>query len=356
MLNQRTDRDISTQVNALTNSAGSYTSSLATGFAPRFGVLSDLGYLNGRFKTGSIRHDVAVGSSGYAFNSYSDVTNPSAASVLLGSASISEPGHLRAAGRRHPAARQSLHLQRGPSAGLQRRRHRHARSSTGRSGSPLSQDWIWTDNYNNASVRTGGYRTNGVSPLESVMYKPAANMTVYGTYGSSLQQGDLAPGTAANPGEALPPYRSTQAEVGYKLAAAPGRASRRRCSGSIDRSRTPIRSTTSSRFPAIRSTTGVEATLSGRVASRLVLSGGLTVLDTNVTKTGNASHGQQAFRRHSRVQVEPADRVSAAGRDGHVPERQLAVRRPPSDRRHQLDLHAGVQRRRSRRALRPHRS
>ena len=66
VLSQRTDRDISTQVNALTNSAGNYTSSLATGFAPRFGVLSDLGYLNGRFTTGSIRHDVAFGSAGYS--------------------------------------------------------------------------------------------------------------------------------------------------------------------------------------------------------------------------------------------------------------------------------------------------
>ena len=44
VLDQRTDRDISTQVNALTNSTGSYTSSLATGFAPQFGVTSDLGY------------------------------------------------------------------------------------------------------------------------------------------------------------------------------------------------------------------------------------------------------------------------------------------------------------------------
>ena len=49
------------------------------------------------------------------------------------------------------------------------------------------------------------------------MYKPATNMTVYATYGSSLQQGDLAPGTAANPGEALAPYRSTEVEAGYKL-------------------------------------------------------------------------------------------------------------------------------------------
>ena len=48
------------------------------------------------------------------------------------------------------------------------------------------------------------------------MYKPAANMTVYGTYGSSLQQGDLAPGTAANQAQALPPYRSTAGRGGVQ--------------------------------------------------------------------------------------------------------------------------------------------
>ncbi len=41
----------------------------------------------------------------------------------------------------------------------------------------LSQDWIWTDNYNNSRVRTGGYEADGVSPLVSVMYKPQPRMT-----------------------------------------------------------------------------------------------------------------------------------------------------------------------------------
>ena len=95
VLDQLVTRDISTQVNALTNEAGSYTSSLATGFAPQFRVLSDLAHVNGRFKTGFVRHDVAIGSTGYTFKSYSDVTNPSAASVLLGTASISIPSSSR---------------------------------------------------------------------------------------------------------------------------------------------------------------------------------------------------------------------------------------------------------------------
>ncbi|MEP7306455.1 MAG: TonB-dependent receptor [Acidobacteriota bacterium] len=293
VLNQRTDRDISTQVNALTNSAGNYTSSLATGFAPQFGVLSDLGYLNGRFKTGSISHELAIGSSGYAFNSYSDVTNPSAASVVLGTASISDPVIFPL-----PTAGIPLHNNLFLSSVVHQQGVNVADTVTlDRHWSfrlTLGQDWIWTDNYNNASVRTGGYRTNGVSPLESVMYKPAPNTTVYGTYGSSLQQGDLSPGAAANPGQALAPYRTHQAEVGYKLlfrqvsfSTAVFRLDRP--FANID----PIDNVF--KISGDQINTGVEATLSGRVARRLVLSGGLTVLDTNVTKTGNAATDSKHF-------------------------------------------------------------
>jgi len=158
----------------------------------------------------------------------------------------------------------------------------------------LSQDWIWTDNYNNAGVRTSGYRTNGIGPLESVMYKPAANMTIYATYGSSLQQGDLAPGTAANPGAALAPYRSSQVEAGYKLA-----LPRIAFSTAVFRIDRPFANTDPVdnvfKISGDQVNNGVEATVSGRVARRLVLSGGFTVLDTNVTKTGNASTDNKQF-------------------------------------------------------------
>ena len=42
-------------------------------------------------------------------------------------------------------------------------------------------------------------------------------MTVYGTYGSSLQQGDIAPRTAANPERSAPPYRSTRPKSATRL-------------------------------------------------------------------------------------------------------------------------------------------
>ena len=53
----------------------------------------------------------------------------------------------------------------------------------------ISQDWIWTNNYNNAGVRTGGYKDSGLSPLASLLFKPTSRTTLYGTFGNSLPAG-----------------------------------------------------------------------------------------------------------------------------------------------------------------------
>src|SRR5260221_2155389 len=119
-------------------------------------------------------------------------------------------------------------------------------------------------------------------------------MAVYAPYGSSLQQGDLAPGTAANPGEGLPPYRSTEAEVGYKLV-----LPRIAFSTAVFRIDRPFANVDLAdnvfKISGDQVNTGVEASVSGRVANRLVVSGGLTVLDTNVTNTGNPSTDHKHF-------------------------------------------------------------
>jgi iron complex outermembrane receptor protein len=292
-LDQLVTRDISTQVNALTDNAGRYSSSLAIGFAPQFRVFSNLGHLNGRFATGRIRHDVAFGSTGYTFKTYSDFTNPSAASVFLGTASIASPTLFAL-----PPAGRPTHANIFISSVIHQQGFNVTDAATFNEHWSLriaaSQDWLWTDNYNNRSVRTGGYRANGVSPSGSLLYKPVANMTVYGSYGSSLQQGDVAPTTVANPGQALPPYRSKQAELGYKIA-----VSRINLSTAVFWLERPFANTDPAdnvfKISGDQVNYGVEATLSGHLAKRLVVYGGLTVLDTNVTKTGNPATDNKRF-------------------------------------------------------------
>jgi iron complex outermembrane receptor protein len=91
VLDQRIDRIINSEVNNLTNAAGDYSASLATGFTPRFNTYSNLAYVNGQFHTGPIAHDLVVGSTGYKFDTYSYTTTPTPASVLLGTASVANP-------------------------------------------------------------------------------------------------------------------------------------------------------------------------------------------------------------------------------------------------------------------------
>jgi iron complex outermembrane receptor protein len=293
VLNQRADRSISTQVNALTNSAGNYTSSLAIGFAPQFRVLSDLASLTGRFQTGMVKHDVSAGSAGYRFNSYSDVTNPSAASVLLGPASIAAPVVFAL-----------------PASGIPAHNNIFLSSSVRQQGVNVSdlatlsrrwsiriaasQDWISADSFNSAGTRTSTYRTNGVSPSASLIFKPVTNMTFYGTYGSSLQQGDIAASTTANPGQALPPYRSTQTEIGYKVG-----LGRLDLSTAVFRLNRPFANIDPAdnvfRISGEQTNYGWEAAITGRLTDRLITSSGLTIIDTNVTKTGNVDTDGRRF-------------------------------------------------------------
>jgi len=283
VLDQIVDRDISTQVNALTDNAGNYTASLASGFAPRFRVFSNLSHLNGRVTTGHVTHDVAIGVAGYTFKTYSDVTNPPAASVRLGTASIASPIVFAL-----PPAGIPTHTNLFVSSVIHQQglsiADNVALGGAWSVRAALSQDWIWTDNFNNSNVRTGGYDADGVSPLVSVMYKPQPRMTVYATVGSSLQQGDVAPGTAVNSGQALAPYRTNQQEIGYKISwplldFSTAWFRLERPFATVDPADNVFRNT------GDQLNYGIEAMLTGRVGTRLVTYGGFTVLDPKLTDT-----------------------------------------------------------------------
>jgi iron complex outermembrane receptor protein len=289
---QRVDRDISTQVMALTNNAGNYNASLASGFAPRFTVLGNLTSLNGRFNSGPFGHTVAFGVTGYQFKAYSDFVNPPAASVRLGSASIGDP-----VGFALPAGGIPTHTNLFNSSIINQQGFNMVDSITlSRRWSTriaVSQDWIWTHNDNNAGARTGEYKDNGLSPLASLMFRPTRNMTLYGTYGSSLQQGDIAPTTVRNANEALAPYRSTQTEVGYKIA-----FPLVDLATAVFRINRPFAMTDPAdnvfKISGEQVNTGFEAIVTGRVTQRLLMFGGFTVLDPTLTKTGNlATDGKQ---------------------------------------------------------------
>jgi iron complex outermembrane receptor protein len=270
---------------ALTDNAGSYNASLASGFAPRFTVLGNLTSLNGRFATGRLGHTVAFGVTGYQFKTYSDFVNPPAASVRLGSASIANPVVFAL-----PPAGIPTHTNLFNSGVINQQGFNMvdsiALSRRWSTRIAISQDWIWTNNYNNAGVRTGGYKDSGLSPLASLLFKPTSRTTLYGTFGNSLQQGDIAPTTARNASEALPPYRSTQTEVGYKIA-----FPLIDLATAVFRITRPFAMTDPAdnvfKISGDQVNTGFEAIVTGRVTPRLLMFGGVTVVDPTLTKTGN---------------------------------------------------------------------
>ena len=283
VLHQDARRDINTPVNNLTSNSGNYTSSFANGFAPRFVITSDSAYLNGNFATGGLQHDLTIGTAGYKAETYSVTTPATPASVRLGTASIANPAIFPEPAAGPPDTdlnfNSTNNYQQGINLGdtvrfSQRWSARFA----------VSQDWFHTDNFNAQGAQLAGYRESGLSPTGSILFKPAANMTTYVTYASSLQAGDLAPGTAANAGTSLSPYRSTQYEVGYKakfagidLTAALFRLERPFAGiDAVDRM---------FKVTGEQVNRGLELSGVGEVAAGLSVFGGVTFLDTRLQDT-----------------------------------------------------------------------
>jgi iron complex outermembrane recepter protein len=322
-LDQRSDRNINTAVNSLTNNNGDYQSYLANAFsslAPRFHVDSDLAYLTGRFKTGRLRHDVVIGSTGYRFASYAPVTGPTKTALCTSNtpqgictANIDDPlvfvGPPGGVFSYETAGIyvSSIIRQQGFSFG-----DTITLSPRWLIRASASQDWTWTDSYS-VSKATGGYLSQGISPSASIMFKPRADMTIYGTFADSIQAPDVAAANSGNTiivnaSKALPPYRSIEGEVGYKVrvrrinfATALFRIDRPFASyvtGIVD----PVcgaQSGTSNceayRITGNQVNYGAEATMSGRIFSSLIVTSGLSVLNPKLTDTGIAATNNRNF-------------------------------------------------------------
>ncbi len=331
-LNQLSDRNINTAVNQLIDNTGDYKSYLANSFsslAPRFHVDSDLAFLTGRFKTAGIRHDVVIGSTGYRFASYSPVTSP-AKTALCTANSICQANISYPLVDIVPPTGIFSYANTGPTTGI------YVSSIIRQQGFILgdtitltphwlvrvaaSQDWTWTDSNTDSAAtgyrRTsipGGYVSQGVSPSASVMFKPRGDMTIYGTFADSIQAPDVAAANSGstvivNASQALPPYRSKEGEIGYKL-----RVRKLNFATALFRVERPfanyavgvvnpicgVQSGTSNceafQISGNQVNYGIESTLSGRIFESLMITGGLSLLDPKLTGTGTAATNNKNF-------------------------------------------------------------
>jgi len=293
LLTQGVDRNINTAVNVLDN-AGNYTSSFANGFAPHFGTVSNIAYLNGSFDTGRLHHELSMGTTGFKATSNAVLNTPSAAAVKLGTGSINNPGELPEPAAGTPDVfhqyRSSLAVQQGFNVSDMIHFSKQWAVSLA-----LSQDWMQTQNFKNTGAKGTSYNKNGVSPMPSLIYKPRENVTTYLTYASSLQQGDIAPAAATgNANMALAPYRSTQWEAGIKATVA-----------KIDltfaafRLERPFANTDPAdnvyKISGQQINKGIEATAIGKAGANLTVVSGITLLDPIMDGTGKPATNDKQY-------------------------------------------------------------
>jgi iron complex outermembrane receptor protein len=296
-LAQRLDRFIDTPVNTIVNNSGEYSSSLATGFAPRFGIESDLGYITGVLTKWGIKQDVVVGSDGYRFNQYSYST-PSAASVVLcggADANVAAPMICAAPADGLPhnlgLYQSAVVHQQGFNLGDMLTFHQFIVRLA------ASQDWIGVDN-NSATARVSGSNKQGISPSASVMYKPTTWSTAYATYASSLEQGDIAPESAnlVNAGQSLAPYRSKEWELGFKTDTPVA------ITTALFRLQRPFADTIAYNateniyeIVGLQVNYGAEISAQGTLFHRLLIDGGFTALNARLNDTNVASTEGKRF-------------------------------------------------------------
>jgi iron complex outermembrane receptor protein len=333
-LDQVSDRNINTAVNQFIDNGGNYKTYLANAFsslAPRFHVVSDSAYLTGKFHTGRLPHDLVIGTTGYRFSTYSPVTGPARTALCTSNtpegicqATISAPLVYVP-----PPEGIFSYEKTSPSTGI------YVSSIIRQQGFNISdtlsfserwlvkfsasQDWTWTDSFtNNAStgfvpVQVPGYNNDAPSGSGSILFKPRRNMTIYGTVASSIQAPDVAPANSGstiivNASQALPPYRSKQVEIGYKLT-----VRRLNFSTAIFRIERPFatfvtgienticgpQSGTSScqefKITGQQLNYGAEGMVSGRIFESLMITGGLSLLNPRLTDTGIAATNNKKF-------------------------------------------------------------
>ena len=210
-------RGLYTINNNLTNNAGAYTQQQNFAAVAKFTAGSNNLSLNASKSLFGFLNDLAIGTNGYINGQYSGINS---IVTTLGKASLAHPKIFTLPAVSNGGTYESSKVtQQAIVLGdtLHLDRYVAVRSVFGPS-------WLSTDNFASNGKSAGSYTSNAVfSHTESLIITPTAKLTLYGTYGDSLQQGDTAPvnNVVTNPGQTVAPYRSEQYEVGAKYQVLP---------------------------------------------------------------------------------------------------------------------------------------
>jgi iron complex outermembrane recepter protein len=159
----------------------------------------------------------------------------------------------------------------------------------------VRQQQIAVQSYNRGTLqRTTTYDESATTPVVGVIVKPSDHFSLYANRIEGLAQGPTAPLTnVTNPGEVFAPFKSTQYEVGGKLAV-------RGLTGTLAFYQTrqpstylqPVAGSTLSTFVVDGEQTnrGIELTFNGEPSRFIRLIGGLTINDAKITRSLNGTN------------------------------------------------------------------
>ena len=141
---------------------------------------------------------------------------------------------------------------------------------------------------------TAAYEKSAISPIVALVFKPTQSVSLYTNYVQGLSQGPVAPtGTGlVNAGEAFPPYKSKQHELGVK-----GEWNGLGSSLSLFQISQPNSLTVDNRFTpdGEQRNRGVEWNFYGTLAKGVRVLGGVMWMNAKVTKADGATQGKRAY-------------------------------------------------------------
>lgn len=146
---------------------------------------------------------------------------------------------------------------------------------------------VESDNFSPLTgATTSSYDDSAVTPMLGVAFKPWKTFTLYANYIEGLSKGDVAPPTASNAGEVFAPYKSKQNEIGVKIDH--GRLVTTLSAFQITKPSGQLSGTVFGVNGEQRNR-GLELSLFGEAARGVRLSGGVTWLDAELTRTASAA-------------------------------------------------------------------
>lgn len=152
----------------------------------------------------------------------------------------------------------------------------------------VRQQGVKSNNFNTTTgAVTASFDQSALTPMVGLVVKPWNNVALYANYIEGLSKGDIAPMTASNAGEVLPPYISKQQEAGIKIDF--GLLATTISAFQITKPSGQLGADKVFRADAEQTNRGLEFNVFGEVQPGIRVLGGVTLIEAELTKTNTPS-------------------------------------------------------------------